>query len=250
MLRTLRGRLTALATVTTLVVSAVVCATLYLGIRYSLYDEVDAFLAGEVSEFRAMLAGDENLDDVQQRIRAELGSRRRGDLTFRLLDAQGRVLLTSDPANRLPDRWPVPPRPTSEMLLRTESGTAPGAQIRTCSYWTESNGGPPRIIQATYRLDQVNASLSRFARICAGALVVAAFLAAIGGRIAATRGLRPLGDVTGAARRITVENLSEQLRRTHLGDELDQLAETFNGMLERLEAQVTQLRQFTADAAH
>ena len=73
MFRTLRGRLTSLATGITLGVSLLVCTALYLGIRHSLYHQVDTFLAGEVMEFREMLSGAEgDLGDVRRRIRAEL----------------------------------------------------------------------------------------------------------------------------------------------------------------------------------
>jgi two-component system heavy metal sensor histidine kinase CusS len=251
MLRTLRARLTALATGITLAVSLLVCATLYLGIRYSLYREVDAFLAGEVMEFRAILsAADGDLEDVQRRVQAELGSRQRGDLTFRLLCSDGHVLLTSDTTNALPDPWPVPSKPATYLFLRTEHGATTGEPIRTCSQWVTGADGTTRIVQATYRLDQVNASLSRFMQVCAVALAAAAVLATIGGRILASRSLRPVGHMASAARRISVENLSERLEHSGTGDELDHLARTFNDMFARLERQVAQLRQFTADAAH
>ncbi|HUU98069.1 MAG TPA: heavy metal sensor histidine kinase [Phycisphaerae bacterium] len=251
MLRTLRARLTALATGITLTVSLIVCVALYIGIRFSLHREVDAFLAGEVMEFRTILSAvDGDLVEVQRRVRAELGSRQRGDLAFRLLAPDGSVLLTSDTANTLPDPWPVPPQRPADPFFRTERGTTSGAPTRTCSQWVTRPDGTTRIVQATYLLDQVNASLSRFIQICGAALSAAAILAMIGGRILASRSLRPVGTMATAARKISVENLTERLDRSGTGDEVDCLAQTFNDMLTRLEKQVTQLRQFTADAAH
>ena len=254
MFRTLRGRLTALATGITLAVSLLVSVVLYLGIRYSLYREVDGFLAGEVMEFRAILAAAEgDLSEVQHRIRDELGSRQRRDLAFRLLDANGRVLLTSeagDTGHALPDPWPLPDSRPERQYYRTEFAANFGTRARTCSLWMRSDAGSTRIVQATYLLDQVHASLARFVQVCLVALAGATVLAAIGGRILATRGLRPVGRMVSAARRISVENLQERLDRSGTRDELDSLAETFNEMLDRIEWQVTQLRQFTADAAH
>lgn len=250
MFRTLGGRLTALATAITLGVSLLVCSALYVGIYHSLYGEVDSFLEGEVMEFRTVLsAADNDLQEVQHRIRIELGSRQRGDLTFRLLDDHGHVILTSDSSKRLPDPWPVPSRPASDLLFRTEHGSALATRTRTCSQWLESDGAV-RIIQATYLLDQVNTSLNRFLQLCVVALGAAAVLAVLGGRIVAARGLRPVARMVSAARKISVENLRQRLDRSHTGDELDVLAATFNEMFERLEKQVAQLRQFTADAAH
>lgn len=252
MLRKLGSRLTALATLITLVVCALACVALYLGIHYSLYREVDGFLAGEVAEFRAILsAADGDLAEVQQRIRAELGSRLRGDLAFRLLDDAGRVIVTSETGDeKLPDPWPAPPRPSGDYLLRTEVGRAFIGHTRTCSEWVDAADGTTRIVQATYLLDQVNASLARFLQICLATLGLAALLAVIGGRWLAARSLYPVAQMTSAARAISVENLTKRLQRSGSGDELDLLAETFNHMFDRLERQVTRLRQFTADAAH
>jgi len=39
-------------------------------------------------------------------------------------------------------------------------------------------------------------------------------------------------------------------RRARTGDELDRLADTLNGMLARLENTFTEMRRFSADAAH
>lgn len=251
MFQTLRARLTALATGITLAVSLLVCVALYFGIRHSLYQEVDGFLAGEVMEFRSILtstAGD--LDEAARQIRDELGSRQRGDLTFRLLTSDGRVIFSSAAQHPLVDPWPVPSIPPTDLFRRTEHDTISGAPLRTCSLWVADGAGAPRILQATYLLDQVESSLRRFLEICAASLAGAALLATVGGRILAIRGLKPLNRMAIAAQQIGVTNLNQRLETTGTGDELDLLASTFNDMLARLESQVAQLRQFTADAAH
>lgn len=250
MFRTLGARLTALAAGITLSVSLLVTTAQYLGIRHSLYHEVDAFLGGEITEFRAVLsAAGDNFEDAQNRIRAEVGSRHRGDLTFRLLNEKGEVLLTSDAQHRLPEPWPIPQRRPSQTLFRTESGSEIATHTRSASYWVDVNGST-YIVQATYLLDQVTVSLHRFIQISAIALAAATILAIVGGRLLANRSLKPVGEMAAAARIIRVENLKQRLNQTGFGDELDILATTFNEMFERLDKQVTQIRQFTADAAH
>lgn len=64
------------------------------------------------------------------------------------------------------------------------------------------------------------------------------------------RALEPVDAITRAARSIGIENLSERLEVPAAGDELARLAETWNGMLARLEAAVKRLSEFTADASH
>ena len=49
---------------------------------------------------------------------------------------------------------------------------------------------------------------------------------------------------------ISIGNLSERLPVAATGDELQRLTETCNAMLDRLEASVDRIHQFTADASH
>ncbi|RJL30179.1 HAMP domain-containing protein [Bailinhaonella thermotolerans] len=66
----------------------------------------------------------------------------------------------------------------------------------------------------------------------------------------AGRVLRPVHAITAAARRISVDNLSERLSLPGPRDELKELADTFDATLERLEAAVAAQRRFVANAAH
>jgi signal transduction histidine kinase len=79
----------------------------------------------------------------------------------------------------------------------------------------------------------------------------ALFLASLGiGYVVAGRVLRPIGQITRAARRIQATNLSERIALEGPQDELKTLADTFDEMLERLDTSFTAQRQFVADASH
>ena len=75
-------------------------------------------------------------------------------------------------------------------------------------------------------------------------------LAAAGGAVIARKALRPVDEMTAAARRITAEDLHQRIGAAGHQDELDRLAETLNGMLARLDEAFRQMRRFAADAAH
>src|SRR2546425_262186 len=79
---------------------------------------------------------------------------------------------------------------------------------------------------------------------------LAVALAATGGALMARAALRPVDQMSAAARRITAEALGQRVRVQGTGDELDRLAETLNGMLARLETAFAEIRRFSADAAH
>lgn len=87
----------------------------------------------------------------------------------------------------------------------------------------------------------------RLGSIAFGCVVVAAALLAwvLTGRL-----LRPLHDVTSTARKLSVESLGERIALSGPRDEVAELADTFNEMLDRLEAAFSAQRQFVANASH
>ncbi len=64
------------------------------------------------------------------------------------------------------------------------------------------------------------------------------------------RAMAPIRNMMAAARQIDSQNLSERLPVPATGDEVQGLAETFNGMLERIESGFQKMREFTANASH
>lgn len=106
------------------------------------------------------------------------------------------------------------------------------------------------IAQASYKLDQVNESLTTIRGICAVVLVVVLIVAILVGRFLARRSLRPVQSITATAERIGVRGLGERIPLAGTNDEIDRLATTLNKMLERIERFVRQMQQFTADASH
>ena len=80
------------------------------------------------------------------------------------------------------------------------------------------------------------------------ALVIA--LAAILGWIFSGRALRPVHQITAAARAASEHNLSARVAPTGPRDELRELAETFDEMLGRLQAAFESQQRFIANASH
>jgi signal transduction histidine kinase len=66
----------------------------------------------------------------------------------------------------------------------------------------------------------------------------------------AGRVLRPVGVITARARQLSSTNLHERLRLRAPPGELKELADTFDGMLDRIERLVAAQQRFAANAAH
>ncbi|HEY5318584.1 MAG TPA: ATP-binding protein [Solirubrobacteraceae bacterium] len=70
------------------------------------------------------------------------------------------------------------------------------------------------------------------------------------GWLLAGRALRPLRDITATARRVSGHNLGERIDLEGPDDELMELADTFDGMLARLDSAFASQRHFVANASH
>ncbi|MFJ6677926.1 sensor histidine kinase [Microbacterium sp. NPDC091382] len=85
----------------------------------------------------------------------------------------------------------------------------------------------------------------------AGAVMVALlFLGAVGGWFLAGRMLAPLDALTEATRRADAGDLSTRVRMAGRQDEFRELADSFDGMLQRIESHVGEQRRFAANASH
>jgi signal transduction histidine kinase len=108
-----------------------------------------------------------------------------------------------------------------------------------------------RIAALQAQLDQVHAQQVRqLLTGAAVALVVMVTVSAVLGRTVAGRVLRPLRTITATTRRITADNLHERLAVTAPQDEVKELADTVDGLLERLEGAFDAQRLFAANASH
>ena len=82
------------------------------------------------------------------------------------------------------------------------------------------------------------------------ALLVAAAAAVAVGWLVAGRTLRPLHEMTEKARRLGSSSLHQRIALSGPDDEIKELADTFDDMLDRIEASFASQRRFAANASH
>lgn len=174
-----------------------------------------------------------------------------GELRPRLFSAAGRSLLASD-------------KPWDEAgLSRAEGGEEvystvrdAGADVRVFSLPVRQGSRMIGIVQVGNSLSRIYDDRDRMTRTLVTLIPVVLLIAGLGGAFLTNRALRPVGQIAMAAGRIEAEDLSHRL--PVLGDdEFAGLAETINGMLQRLqigferqEEAFEQQRRFAADASH
>jgi signal transduction histidine kinase len=141
-----------------------------------------------------------------------------------------------------------------------------GAALLTITYWLFANfaisppkpgSGPGHVPPNPNNLAIVGAlahqrsiGLRRLKLWSGIALAMMALVSAALGWVMAGRVLAPLRTITATAERISDTNLHERLAMSGPRDELRLLAETIDGLLERLEAAFDAQRRFVANASH
>jgi heavy metal sensor kinase len=106
------------------------------------------------------------------------------------------------------------------------------------------------VVVAGSSLEPTDEELESLRGILSYLVPIALVVAGIGGWFLARKSLAPVVTMVERARRMSAENLSGRLPVANPRDELGQLAETFNGLLGRLETAMTAQRHFMADASH
>ena len=103
-----------------------------------------------------------------------------------------------------------------------------------------------RAIESVYN-EMVLNQVAQFTFI---ALVALSLLSIVVGWIMSGRVLKPVEEITTVAREIQASDLSRRIDLDGPDDELTRLANTFDGMLERLDRAFTSQRRFLADTSH
>jgi signal transduction histidine kinase len=110
---------------------------------------------------------------------------------------------------------------------------------------TRTRGGAPVAVAHSHAAD-----LHQLLIQSGIALAIMTVASAVLGWLVAGRVLAPLRTMTEATRRISGDNLHERLALSGPNDELKALADTIDGLLERLEAAFDTQRRFVANASH
>jgi len=155
---------------------------------------------------------------------------KRGGVIFRSSNSPEDLVIGEVPVNSL-----------RIITIRSEGGK----DLRVATMTTERFN-----IYVAYPLDELRGVLDNLYAIFLLLIPIAVALSVGGGWFLANKALRPVDLITKTARRITAENLDQQIPAHDTDDELGRLIHTLNGMISRLRQSFDRIKQFTVDASH
>src|SRR5262245_6277211 len=106
------------------------------------------------------------------------------------------------------------------------------------------------LMQVGTSLESRHVALDRFVRLALWLIPLGLIVTGASGWFVAGWALKPVQNIARAARQVEVSQLNQRLPIQGSGDDLDQLALTFNETLGRLEHAVGEMKQFTGSIAH
>ena len=214
--------------------------------------EVDAALEREALAYSAAVrgapSGDSLADATRRYLTARTVSGTGRDVVLLVALNSGRTIANSTvriedaPENRLATR--PPSRPTySQVSLR-------GVDYRLLSAPVRSKGQVVGVFQAAIGVNALAPTRQRIAATLTAAGMLALAIVLPLAYWATRRALRPLRLMASDAEAISHATPGKRIAYSGPRDELGSLAESLNGMVERLEAAFEDQRRFVADASH
>ena len=217
----------------------------WFAVRSRLNDALDRHLTYRLIGLGHYLEGIDVHNDQQLAARLREISRI-GEL-YEVFDDKGRLIAQSDRLS-LQGMSPQPPADLGVEFRFVNSG--PSDFPYRVAWQKVPIGGRTLIVGTADPQVKYEGVLTRFTSVLLLSAPVILIVAILCGVWLGRRALAPVARITDDARAITESNLSARLAVPDSRDELQQLSETLNQMLERIEQSFMRTKQFTADASH
>jgi signal transduction histidine kinase len=242
-IRSLRFRVAVWYFCTVTAIFSVAATGYWFAIRSGLNDALDQGLRYRLIGLRQYLEDVETDQSVESKIKALFYF---GEL-YEVFDDTGVLVGQSHGLSRRG----VPARPPRDLgsEIRYENGGPSDFPLRIA--WQKAPiAGRTFVLGAADPQPKYQGVLTGFTSVLLLSAPVILVVAKLCGLWLGRRALAPVARIAEDAREITERNLSARLAVPDSRDELQQLSETLNDMLDRIEQSFMRTKQFTADASH
>jgi len=221
----------------------------YLQIASILRERTDEELLDDIEEF-STLFDEKGIDEVKQTMILEAKNDGEKDVFYRLLRTDGKELGSSELFSwgHLSVSQPALQRIAKDAKPVFETLTVDGRRHLARSVYAPI--GPGTILQIGISLEDDDEFLAQFRQIFGATIALVMGLAGLLGWFMAKRALTNVEEVTRTARAISASDLEQRVPVKGQAEEIDRLATTFNDMLDRIQALVTETKQMTENIAH
>lgn len=251
--KTVRFRITVQHTAAFAFLFAVFSVGLYYGLRDLTARHVDQELIHRAKLLLPELVIVDGAPMVRESIQEVMSQALRTTYFHSEITNQKGEVLKPSPRFRTPKKGPhtaLPSRKLSADNPIFTTFTSENEQFRMAILPLHDDTGQEYYVRIAYPLNAIDEAFEnlRFFLLAGAPLIVA--MAALGGWLLARGSLQPVTQITQAARQISARGLAQRIPVRGVRDELDELAQTFNEMLRRLQSSFEQARNFSFDAAH
>jgi two-component system, OmpR family, heavy metal sensor histidine kinase CusS len=222
-------------------------ALYWIVVRHA-FEEDNEVLADKVAAVRADLSAPGGVNVVTEQLKnARAGER--VAYWVRVLDSTDRTVAETPGMNAL---LPSTVFPVAEAVITSPSPIDFRTGSRLFSLVTSRHAAASEryVIQVAQDRTADEQFMKQFAALLAAVLALGVAASAIIALNVTKRGLRPLGEMTRALKRVGPKQLHQSVSPVSWPRELQPLAVAFDEMLHRLEDSFARLSQFSADLAH
>lgn len=221
---------------------------LYVMMISDIHRHTNKELVDKAKEF-SLLLNSQGVEAVRAEMIRESSSTGTGKVFFRLLTSDGKKLAASDfsawkdiGVDRIALKHTAADKPVFETLA------IPGLGYKVHVLYAAVGSG--EILQIGHSMKYDEQIMEGFREIFGATMGIVMILASLVGWFMAKRAMSGVEKVTQTATDISNGLLDSRVPVKGHDDEIDRLASTFNGMLERIHALVTGMREITDNIAH
>jgi two-component system heavy metal sensor histidine kinase CusS len=227
----------------------VAAALFYFSLLASLRHETEDLLGEHIELLRAHLHDSpKDIAELRQVVEVEPRARKSHHLLTRVIASDGRIVAQTPGMSALLPMGAITLPPDPEPPFDTQEMVSPTAEGRAYRVTSAAAGG--YVIQVALDLYSEQRLLGKYRQRAAVVLGVGLAGCVIVSYLLARRAIQPVEHIAGVIGHIQSSTLSQRIDTAGLPAEIATLADSFNGMLSRIEDAFTGLSRFSADIAH